>query len=106
MILVRHDKLVNFYVSGGRHYDPKTHGYVGGSKMVGTILANITDLGTDRSAQVLGNIDTKAKVIRLIAPAPDKWDWLTIGDDGPKYRLTTSRVVLKGNTLIVGEDNG
>lgn len=106
MIPVRYDKLVTFYAAGDRHYDPKTHGYVGGPKMVGTILANITDLGTDRSAQVLGNIDTKAKVIRLIAPAPDKWDWLTIGNDGPKYRLTTSREVLKGNTLIVGEDNG
>lgn len=103
---MRYDKIITFYTSGDRRYDPKAHGYVGGAKQVGVVLANVTDLGTDRSAQVLGNIDTKAKVIRLIAPAPDKWDWLTIGDDGPKYRLTTSRVVLKGNTLIVGEDNG
>lgn len=103
---MRIDTAVHFYSSGERRYNPKIHAYDGGITELGTIMGNVTDLGTNRSVAILGRITAEAKVIRLMLPAPPQWEWLTIGDDEAKYRLTTARTVLKGNTLIVGEDNG
>ncbi|WP_056995168.1 hypothetical protein [Limosilactobacillus equigenerosi] len=103
---MRFDSVIKFYSEKGKHYDPKVHGYVGGNQLVSEIMANVTDLGTTRSVQILGSINQEAKVLRLLNPEPPDWSFLTIDDGDKHYRRTTTRTVLKGNTLIVGGENG
>lgn len=89
-----------------RRYNPKTSRYEGEPVMVDQVWGNVTDLGLTKSVQLFGNYAQRALVVRLMRPAVSGWSYLTIGKDGRKYRLQTARDVSKGNTLIVGEDNG
>lgn len=102
---MRFDHVIKFYDKSGRHYDPKTHGYVGGEKLVSALHGNVTDVGTVKSVQLFGDYKQNSLVIRLYA-APPKWSYLTIDDGKQKYVLQTMRKPLKLFTLIVGESNG
>nr|DAH38751.1 MAG TPA: head closure knob [Caudoviricetes sp.] len=102
---MRFDHVIKFYDKSERHYDPKTHGYVGGEKLVSTLHGNVTDVGTVKSVQLFGDYKQNSLVIRLYA-APPKWSYLTIDDGVQKYVLQTTRKPLKLFTLIVGESNG
>ena len=102
---MRFDHVINFYDKSERHYDPKTHGYVGGEKLVSALHGNVTDVGTVKSVQLFGDYKQNSLVIRLYA-APPKWSYLTIDDGTQKYVLQTMRKPLKLITLIVGESNG
>lgn len=93
---MRFDSAAKFYTEPRRGSDP--------DKLVAEDMANVTDLGTDRSTQLLGNINQRALVVRTIHPVTVTWSYLTINDGDKHYRLTTARTPLKGNTLIVGED--
>lgn len=96
------DRVVKFYDSTEKHYDPKQHGYVGGDKVVSTLQANVTDVGTVKSVQLFGDFKQNSLVVRLYT-APPKWSYLTIDGNEKKYVLQTMRKPLKGYTLIVGE---
>lgn len=100
------DSNVTFYNAATRKYNPKTHKYEGNPEKVGEIYANVTDVGTDRSVQVLGNLNANSRVIRSYEEPPASWDYCLIDNHVTKYRLQTSRKPLKLFTLIVGEDNG
>lgn len=102
---MRFDHIIKFYDKSERHYDPKTHGYVGGKKLVSALHGNVTDIGTVKSVQLFGDYKQNSLVIRLYA-APPKWSYLTIDDGTQKYVLQTMRKPLKLFTLIVGESNG
>lgn len=102
---MRFDHIIKFYDKSERYYDPKTHGYVGGEKLVSILHGNVTDVGTVKSAQLFGDYKQNSLVIRLYA-APPKWSYLTIDDGKQKYVLQTMRKPLKLITLIVGESNG
>lgn len=102
---MRFDHVIKFYDKSERHYDPKTHGYVGGEKLVSMLHGNVTDVGTVKSVQLFGDYKQNSLVIRLCA-APPKWSYLTIDDGTQKYVLQTMRKPLKLFTLIVGESNG
>lgn len=102
---MRFDHVIKFYDKSERHYDPKTHGYVGGEKPVSVLHGNVTDVGTVKSVQLFGDYKQNSLVIRLYA-APSKWSCLTIDDGKQKYVLQTMRKPLKLFTLIVGESNG
>lgn len=102
---MRFDHVIKFYDKSERHYDPKTHGYVGGEKLVSMLHGNVTDVGTVKSVQLFGDYKQNSLVIRLYA-APPKWSYLTIDDGTQKYVLQTMRKPLKLFTLIVGESNG
>ena len=97
--------IIKFYDKSERHYDPKTHGYVGGERLVSALHGNVTDIGTVKSVQLFGDYKQNSLVIRLYA-APPKWSYLTIDDGKQKYVLQTMRKPLKLFTLIVGESNG
>lgn len=99
---MRLDTVVKFYSESERHYDPKAHGYVGGVTLVATVMANVTELGTNRSMELLGSYTANSKVVRL-GSAPEKWSYLKIGDIDKKYRLQTSRQTQKMTSLLVGE---
>ena len=102
---MRFDHVIKFFDKSERHYDPKTHGYVGGEKLVSILHGNVTDVGTVKSVQLFGDYKQNSLVIRLYA-APPKWSYLTIDDGTQKYVLQTMRKPLKLFTLIVGESNG
>ena len=94
---MRMDSVVKFYQEGRRSSD---------IKLVAEDMANVTDVGVDRSANVLGNINQRSLVVRTLHPAEVGFSYLTINDDDRHYRLMTGRQPLKGNTMIVGEDVG
>lgn len=94
---MRMDSVVRFYQEGRRSGDVK---------LVAEDMANVTDVGIDRSANVLGNINQRSLVVRTLHPLEISFSYLTIDDGDKRYRLTTKRQPLKGNTLIVGEDIG
>lgn len=100
---MRLDTVVKFYSESERHYDPKTHGYVGGVTLVATVMANVTELGTNRSMELLGSYTANSKVVRLVGSVPQKWSYLMIDDIDKKYRLQTSRQTQKMTSLLVGE---
>ena len=103
---MRMDSIVSFYSATGRKYNPHTHQCEGETKMVAKLSANVTDVGTDRSVQVLSNINANSRVVRTYEEPPANWDYCLIDGHVTKYRLVTQRKPLKLFTLIVGEDNG
>lgn len=94
---MRMDSVVKFYQEGRRSGDVK---------LVAEDMANVTNVGVDRSANVLGNINQRSLVVRTLHPVEVGFSYLTIDDGDKHYRLTTGRRPLKGNTMIVGEDIG
>lgn len=100
------DSIVQFYSTRDRKYNPHTSRYEGGTELVDELEANVTDVGTDRSAQILGNLNANSKVIRTYEEPPANWDYVIIDGHVTHYRLQTQRKPLKLFTLIVGEDNG
>lgn len=100
---MRMDQKISFYSEKGRKYNPHTSKYEGGPKLVATRYGNVTDVGTNRSVELFGKYDERAKAIRFSEPVTPNWSYLTIGDNQVKYRLRTERHPLKGVSLIVGE---
>lgn len=100
---MRFDTLVNFYDESQKHYDPAIHGYVGGVEFLGSCMANVTDLGTNRAIQLFGKFDDNSLVIRVPELPYQNWAFVTVGNSKTKYRLQTMRQTQKMATLIVGE---
>ena len=101
---MRFDTKVTFWQSSTKYVPGK--GYGAKTKLT-EIMANVTDLGTNRSKQLFGEVQTGNKIIGLVAPVGVKWDSLTIsGDESKTYVALTSVDVLKGHTLMVGEKHG
>lgn len=103
---MRMDSILKFYSATARKYDPRTHQYIGESVEIAELSANVTDVGTDRSVQVLSNLNANSRVVRTYEEPPANWDYCLIDGHVTKYRLVTQRKPLKLFTLIVGEDNG
>lgn len=103
---MRFDTTVKFYSEEAEHYDPTVGDYVGGEQLVSQSSANVTDLGTDRTAALFGDVKQASKVIRLPHPVGIAWSYCLIGSNSQKYVQTTTREPLKAFTLIVGERDG
>lgn len=100
------DHKVVFVSKANRKYNPRTHQYEGEAVTSKPYRANITDVGANRSVQLFGNYQQRAKTIRLTKEPPKSWDYLTIDGDDTAYVLQTMREPLKYYSLIVGESNG
>ncbi|MGX2944217.1 hypothetical protein [Enterococcus alishanensis] len=85
------------------YYDPELGEYVEGEPDITNTLANVTDLGTNRSVTIFGDIKQGAKVIRTqpLFLVPEKWRYIQVGNKN--YQLTTARCPLERNSLIVEE---
>ena len=68
-------------------------------------LANVTDLGTDRSVKVFGDIRQGAKVIRTM-PLFSLPEFDSIEFNGKTYKETTTREPAGRHSLIVQEVAG
>ena len=100
---MRFNNNVKFYSEEAEHYDPVSGEYVGGEKLVAELIANVTDLGTDRATALFGDVNHSAQVIRLAVPVGAVWSYCLIDDDSTKYVQMAARNPLKAHTLIVGE---
>lgn len=83
-------------------YDPDKGEYVEGEPTVISTYANVTDIGTERSVKVFGDIKQGAKVMRTMPLfiVPD-YDYISF--EGKKWGLTTSRNPSERNTFILRE---
>lgn len=104
---MRYDTLVTFIHEGaGNVYNPDTGEY-DEDKTSFTRLANVTDVGTSRSMELFGDLDTSNKVLRFANGVKlADWTYLTLPGSDTRYVKVTTRKPLKSNTLIVGETHG
>lgn len=104
---MRYDTEVNFVVEKDEYYDPVLSIHVDGTKEETKLRANVTDLGTDRSKVLFGDIKQGAKVIRLLRPYTKKWDYVLIYNkltkETQKFEIVTERNLRLKNTFIVQE---
>ena len=103
---MRYNSVIKFYSVGVKRYNFQTSKSEGEPKLLYEAMGNVTDLGVDRSKNLLDSIVQGAKVIRLVEPVNFKWSYLTIDDSSKKYRLRTALKPLKNYSLLVGEDVG
>lgn len=100
---MRYDTSITFIKdSTDSHYDPELGEWVDGeAKRTGTV-ANVTDLGTERSVKVFGDVREGAKVIRTM-PLFSLPEFDHIEIDGKTFKETTARNPSGRHSLIVQE---
>ena len=99
---MRYTDEITFVKRGSSNYDPDLGEHVEGEPTKTGTSANVTDIGTDRSITLFGDIEQGAKVIRTM-PLFDVPEWDYIEYEGKTYQLTTERSPDKQHTLIVEE---
>ncbi len=104
---MRYDTKVTFVIEKDEYYDHVLGEYVDGTKEETKLRANVTDLGTDRSKVLFGDIKQGAKVVRLLRPYTKKWDYVLIYNkltkETQKFEIVTERNLRLKNTFIVQE---
>lgn len=104
---MRYDTEVTFVVERDGYYNPNIGEHVEPTKVRTIKLANVTDLGTDRSKALFGNIKQGAKVIRLLRPYMEEWDYVLIFNQlrkvSEKFEIIAERNLRLKNTFIVQE---
>lgn len=98
---MRYDKKIIFVTEKDGGYDPEIGEYTEPTKEKTIKRANITDLGTERSKVLFGDIKQGAKIVRLLRPYVKKWDYAFIDDI--EYVIVTSRQLRLKNTFILQE---
>lgn len=106
VIVVRYSNVIRFYSEGNKKYNFQTSQSEGSPKLLLEVMGNVTDMGIDRSKNLLDSISQGTKIVRLVEPVNFKWSYLTIDDSSKKYRLRTALKPLKNYSLLVGEDVG
>ncbi|GKS56380.1 hypothetical protein [Enterococcus mundtii] len=104
---MRYDTEVTFVIEKDGYYDPEVGVHTEPTLDEMVKLANVTDLGTDRSKALFGDIKQGAKVIRLLRPYTKKWDYVLIFNKlrrkTEKFEIITERNLRLKNTFIVQE---
>ncbi|GAA3251640.1 Phage protein [Lactococcus lactis subsp. lactis] len=98
---MRYDKKIIFVTETGGGYDPELGEHIEPTIVKTKKMANITDLGTERSKVLFGDVKQGAKVVRLLRPYLKNWDFVLIGND--KYKIVTGRQLRLKNTFILQE---
>ncbi len=101
---MRYDKKIIFVIETGGKYDPDSGEHIEPTRDMVEKMANITDLGTERSKVLFGDVKQGAKVVRLMRPYLKDWDYAFIND--VKYKIVTSRELRLKKTFIIQEVNG
>ncbi|WP_430618358.1 hypothetical protein [Enterococcus sp. DIV1054d] len=104
---MRYDTEVTFVIEKDGYYDPDLGEHVEPILDEKIKLANVTDLGTDRSKVLFGDIKEGAKVIRLLRPYTKEWNYVLIfnklRNKTEKFEIITERNLRLKNTFIVQE---
>ena len=104
---MRYDTEITFVIEKAGDCDPELGEYAEPTLIKESKLANVTDLGTDRSKTLFGDIKQGAKVIRLLRPYINEWDYVLIFNKlrrkTEKFEIITERNLQLKNTFIVQE---
>ncbi len=96
------DEITFVKESSESHYDPDLGEWIENEPNRTDTLVNVTDLGTERSVKIFGDIRQGAKVIRtmplFVLP---EFDYIEIGEKN--YKETTARNPSGRHSLIVQE---
>lgn len=98
---MRYDAEVNFIKDGSKTYDETTGNTI---TLPGTKVAkwvNVSDLGENRKKMLFGNLNVKAKVIRVQGVYTDKFDSLELGTS--KYVVESAKHFRNESVFYVGE---
>ena len=98
------DEVTFIKASSDSRYDPDLGEWVEKEPTRTVFSANITDIGTDRSVKVFGDIKQGAKVMRMM-PLFTMPEYDYIEFDNKKWALTTYRNPSERNTFILQEVN-
>lgn len=96
------DEITFVKESSESHYDPESGEWINGEPVQTSALVNVTDLGTERSVKVFGDIRQGAKVIRTM-PLFSLPEFDHIEIDGKTFKETTARNPSGRHNLIVQE---
>lgn len=96
------DEVIFVQESADSHYDPDSGEWMDDEPQRTLTLANVTDLGTDRSVKIFGDIRQGAKVIRTM-PLFNVPEFDTIEIEGKSYKDITLREPSGRNSLVVQE---
>ena len=100
---MRYDRVVTFYAGGEPVLNVDTGKYDKTPKVAAIMIANVTEVGTDRQVATFGDIDQTSLTVRLIDTPPKGWSYLMVDNCTKHYRQTTSRTYRNTNMLIVSE---
>lgn len=98
---MRYDSLISFVIEGLEVYDSTTGDYTTSEPVYIEKWANVSDLGEEKKALVVGDLSKKAKVIRLDGVFKDSFDWIEY--DGDKYVVTLPKYHRRETVFYVGE---
>ena len=98
---MRYDKRIYFIRKSQEEYDPIKGEWVGGATYAVPKMANVTDLGSERSVAMFGNVMEDALTIRLLNRYREPFD--TVRIDGTHYSVIKDLKLRHKHTLIVKE---
>lgn len=98
---MRYDKRIYFIRKLQEEYDPIKGEWVGGGTYALPKYANVTDLGSERSVALFGNVMENALTVRLLNRYKEPFD--TIRIDGTHYSVIKDLNLRRKHTLIVKE---
>ena len=98
---MRYDKRIYFIRKSQEEYDPIKGEWVGGATYAVPKMANVTDLGSERSVTLFGSVMEQALVVRLLNRYREPFD--TVRIDGTHYSVIKDLNLRRKQTLIVKE---
>lgn len=98
---MRYDIPVVFVKQTEGHYDYDLGEYVEGQREETAALANVTDLGSERSVNIFGDVKESARVVRLLGHYEGKFDHIEI--EGVPYTVLKTQNLRHKQSLIVQE---
>ena len=98
---MRYDKRIYFVRKTQEEYDPIKGEWVGGITDTVPKMANVTDLGSERSVALFGNVMENALTVRLLNRHKDPFD--TVRIYGTHYSVIKDLNLRRKQTLIVKE---
>ena len=98
---MRYDTPVTFVKQTDGHYDYDLGEHVDGQREETVLLANVTDLGTERTVNIFGDVKENARVVRLMGRYEVDFDLIEI--EGVPYTILKTQNLRYKQTLIVQE---
>ena len=98
---MRYDIPVVFVKQTEGHYDYDLGEHVEGQREESVLMANVTDLGTERTVNIFGDVKENARVVRLMGRYEVDFDHIEI--EGVHYTILKTQNLRHKQSLIVQE---